>query len=350
MGRFFKGKVKKDRTSLIRYGLIGIAVFIFLILFILVIIKSSKPKPNVIIKDNIKFEVNGKKPKKSDIVTVENYDIKNVTIDYAEFNQAAVGSYNIHVSAKGLNDAWVNVDVVDTKAPELTTKDFAIPVGGEYTAADFVETCKDNSKEECNYAFYDASQNQEGEIVDYSSFTEEGTYTIKIVASDNYQNVTEPKDVTLTIGAGGVPKGTNCQYGNLKVSESRLDYPISIIVGDQNTGCALNKDLWDDNEVQKPVNDLYLENFNKLKTDMKDKLLEHYPKQDATITAFPTYIAILNDSYTGLVGYSIYVKLYVHETGTSVKNEDQYSNYLVASYYINSDGTREYEINKYNLK
>ena len=351
MGKFFKDKIKKDRTSLIKYGLIGFGILIILILFIMIIAKNAKPKPIIDVKENITFEVNGKKPKKSDFVKCENYDINDIKIEYNDFDITKVGSYNITIIAPNIAQETITVYVKDTTGPELTVKDVTIPVDGSYEPKDFVDVCSDNSNEECIINFYNESKNESGDYIDYSSFSEAGVYTVKIIASDPYDNESEPKEAVLTIGENQGP-GTEstCQYGDLTVTESRFNYPLAVNVGDKTTGCALNIDLWDDDETQKPVNDFYKANFTKLQGEMYDELVAHFPKGNATVTAYPHYIAILNDSLTGLVGYAVYVKVYVHENDITIANNSAYDDYLVATYYLKPDGSRIYEINKYNLK
>ena len=353
MGKFFNGRVKKDRTTLIRYVIIGCGIFFIILLFILIAAKSNK-KSNVVLvpKESITVEVNSDWPENTDFFeSIENYDKNLITVDYQDLDVTTVGEYEVQLNAEGYNSVKVMVKVVDTTAPELTLKELTIDYGDAYDIEDFVELCEDNSGDECIIEYYGNSQDQTGKTIDYSAFTEENTYLIKIVAKDNSGNETEVKETKLIIGSGEGENtnqgGENCTYGNLDVSQTRVSYPIAVIVGDQNANCALNRDLWDDSEIQIPVNKFYSDDYEALKKDIDSMLKTQFPN-GAKIVAYPNFVAILNDEIKGLVGYAIYVKVYIvanDYTGT-VDSDDN----LVLAYYIRRDHTRQYVVNKYNVK
>lgn len=108
-----------------------------------------------------------------------------------------IGTYdvNIHINNK---DYIVKLNVVDKTAPTITLKPVEITVGDTYSVEDFVESCKDNYDDKCTVTYYYLSYNEDNEI-DYSSFTEEGSYTVKIAAKDSSDNLSLPLSTTLTI-------------------------------------------------------------------------------------------------------------------------------------------------------
>lgn len=109
-----------------------------------------------------------------------------------------VGEYDVTVTINK-KDYSVKLKVTDDINPELLLKNVTIEAGTPYTINDFVESCTDNYDNECiiNY-YYNSYDNQEN-ILDYSSYTEEGTYEIKIAATDTSGNITVPQTATLTI-------------------------------------------------------------------------------------------------------------------------------------------------------
>lgn len=352
MGKFFNGQVKKDRTTLIRYIIIGCGVFFIILLFILIAAKSNKPPSNVVLtpKDSLTLEVNSNWPEAVDFFDkIENYDTDDLSVTYNDLDMAKVGEYTVTLNADGYNSVDVKVKVTDTKPPELTLRELQINYGDVYKIDDFVVYCEDNSKELCTIDYYQKSQDQNGMLIDYSSFTQEGTYLIKIVAKDESGNETEVKETKLTIGQGTSPvTPTNCIYGGLNVSSSNVDYPIAVIVGDQLSNCALNRDLWDDkNGVQEPVDKFFNDDYAALKTDIDATLKTEFPK-GAKIIVYPTYKAVLNDEAKGLVGYGIHVVVYIasQDYADNIATEEN----KVLEYYIKPDHTRQYIVNKYNLR
>ena len=347
MGKFFNGRVKKDRSTLIKYGTIAGGILLIFILFIIIAAKNSKHNNAVLeLKESIDIEINSELPEKMDFFTkFENYDESLISIEWNGLDTSKVGEYTVTIRAeKGSEDVTVNV--IDSTAPVLKLKDVTIDVGDTYEIEQFVESCTDNSNETCIYEYYKESIDQQGNPIDYSNFTEENTYLIKIIAKDESGNSTPVQDARLIIGSGVAKDASACTYGDLSVSNVRVDYPMAVIVGDQNNQCALSKDLWNSSSVQSPVNKLYQTDYNNLKIELKDILTKkNYPS--ARIVAYPHYIAILNDDLQGLVGYAIYVKVYIvtsDYTGQIDSDEN-----LILAYYLNSDLSRDYEINKYNL-
>ncbi len=353
MGKFFNGQTRGSRTSLIRYIIIGCGIFFIILLFILIAAKSGK-KDNVVLepKKSITLEVNSDLPEVDDLFEkIENFDKNDIIVDYGILDVSSVGQYQIKVSAEKHGEAYIDVIVEDTIIPELILKDVEIEYGNYYSIDDFVASCTDNSGDECIIEYYE-TVDQNGKYVDFSSFTEVGEYVVKIIAKDYSDNPTPVKDAKLTIvGEGSVitPDPGTCLFGNMVVDKAIHNYPISIIVGDQSTGCALDRNIWDsatiDEEVQKFIEDD--KDLLKDQSDVKEALEANFPN-GAKIEMYPEKIVIFNKDIKGLVGFSIHVKVYMvpyNYDGIIDKNEN-----LVLEYYIKTDHTREYLYNKFNIR
>lgn len=102
------------------------------------------------------------------------------------------GSFNVKITVEK-NEYTTKLNVIDDEAPKLVAKDFEIYEDEYYSVDDFVESCTDNSKKECNISFLNTS------LVNYSNYKEPGTYDIKLAATDNSGNKSEAAIVTLTI-------------------------------------------------------------------------------------------------------------------------------------------------------
>ena len=347
MGKFFNGRVQKDRSSIIRYTIIGVGIFFIIVLFALIANKGNK-KPVLNLKDVVTVEVGSEEPDKMEYFTeFKNFDKKKISVDYSRADLKTVGEYYVKITAQGLGDEDVKLVVNDTKAPNLVTRDYSVALGVGYNINNFVESCTDNSGEECIIEYNIGDVDQNGNEIKYQNYTAQGSYTIKLYAKDKSGNTTDVKEVTLNIGTGTSTDPVTCPYGTIDYTASRLTYPVAVIVGNTTTKCALNRDLWDDATTQNPVSEFYKKDYLKLQTDIDAIKNEKYPN-GAKIVAYPHFISVLNDDLKGLVGYAIHVKVYMvalDYTGT-IDSDDN----LILDYYLNSNGSRVYDVNKFNLK
>ena len=123
-------------------------------------------------------------------------EIKDANIEEAFscliYKANLAGKYNVTI-AIGKDQYATSLNVIDDEAPKLIAKDFEIYEDENYSVNDFVESCSDNSQIECNIDYLNTS------LVDYSKFTEPGTYQIKLAAYDRSNNRSEPSTVNLTI-------------------------------------------------------------------------------------------------------------------------------------------------------
>lgn len=349
MGRFFNGKVKNDKSSLIKYGVIAAGVLLIIIILIMIVSNAGKSKGVLTLNPVTEVEVNTELPDKTKFFKeISDFDENDIEIDYNDADISVVGSYTVTISAKGRGSEDVELKVVDTTAPELSVKALTINYGDSYYVEDFVNACTDNYDKECIIEYYTGSVDQHGNVINYSSFQEAGTYKIMIIAKDENGNTSDPQTTDLVIQKDGegpiVP--VDCNYGNLEISED-ISYPVAVIVGDKTSQCAIDRNVWDKKEVQKPVNEFYNSDYERLQTQLAKTLEEEYP-DGAKIVAYPHYIAVLNKDLTGLVGYAIYVKVYV-AAGDEKGNIDTTEN-LKLAYYLKDDKTRQYDVNVFDIE
>ena len=210
--------------------------------------------------------------------------------------------------------------------------------GKTYKASDFVSKCTDNSKEKCVIEFYDEAVNQDGKAIDYSKYSSPGTYTIQIMAHDNSNNYTPATNATLTITEkkkDSNKKKTDttsttikkeCKYGDNKYDKTKYVLATNIT----EDGCAIDLNLYQNEDLTKAVDNLMEKETVKLK---KDFSVLNVP---GSYTLNRNTQAILNNSGTGIVGYALHMELLIDDE-------------IVESYFVNSDGSRVYSVNKYNL-
>lgn len=353
MGKFFNGQVKRNRTTLVRYIIIGCGVFFIIILFILIAVKGKK-KPEVVLisKDEaVIVEINSEKPKVTDFFEdIQNYDTNLLSVDYGNLDTSKVGEYEVILKAEGYNPATAKVIVNDTKPPVLILRELKIKYGETYVLDEFVESCTDNSNTECIIDYY-----QDPYYTDYSSYTDAGTYPIKIIAKDETGNPTTVQETKLIIEGNGIidpnptpdPNPSECKYGNMTISEQR--YPMAVVVGDQTNNCAIDRNLWDDKDTQEPASKFLKQDLDNLKKDAKFKsyLDSNFHETETNIVVKSDIIGIYNDDASGLVGYGIYVEIYLSARNSSEQTDTEEN--LVLSYYLKSDYTRQYITNKCNL-
>ena len=194
--------------------------------------------------------------------------------------------------------------------------------GEKYLPTSFVDTCTDNSNKECIIEFYDLAMTQDGEKIDYSSYTNIGTYNIQIVAKDASGNKTTPITATLTITNNpdadvpdsdipDEPQGDDtpqvCKYGG-----DDYDYENHILATFvTENGCALDLNLYQDTKVQEPV-----EALRPIETE---KLKKEFQKLGITDTVNVNFLkeAVINTEGKGIVGYSLQVEVSVITDGNS---------------------------------
>ena len=333
--KFFNQKVRGSSNKTIAYAIVG-GVLVAMVIFIFMVVftnQSDVGDPIIEIRDLVTVEVNSELPDKTlFFAELQNVDEDDINISFADVDLSKVGDYPIEINLYG-ETYDTKLSVVDTVSPEIHLKNYNIPIGGTYKPEDFVDSCTDNSGEECTIEFYDLAKNQDGNPIDYSTYTDEGTYTIQIVASDSSGNTTTPDTVILVIGESDIVTPSTCNYGN-SVYDSNT-YILGVNVTEN--GCALDLNLYQDESITAAAYELLNQDTDKIKKEVAKLNIN----ASASRTLNQVVSPVLNTTGTGLVGYTVHQELTItYEDGSSE---------LIASYYINTDGSRTYSINKYNL-
>ena len=335
MAKFFNQKVKKGRSKtksnnnkVLLISIIAVVAVIIIGILISVFFRNSHDDAIIKIRDVIAIEVNNENVDKNLFFEqLENVKEKDIKITYKNVDFSEVGTYDVVIKIYG-KKYNSKIQIVDTEVPELVIKDVKINIGESYKANDFVKSCQDNSNKDCIIDFYDLSLDQKGEKIDYRNYTKEGSYEILIVASDASGNKTSPMKATLTIGNDTVVKPITCNYGNAEYDTTNI-----LAVNVTKEGCALDLNLYNDENVLAPVNELIKSENEKIKKELSKINLGvkniHVNSETATV---------LNTTGKGVVGYTLKFTVSIEKNN----NEE-----VIEEYYININGGREFITNKY---
>ena len=335
MAKFFNQKVKKGRSKtksnnnkVLLISIIAVVAVIIIGVLICVFFRDSHDDAIVKIRDIIAIEVNNENVDKNLFFEqLENVKEKDIKITYKNVDFSEIGTYDVVIKIYG-KKYNSKIQIVDTEVPELVIKDVKINLGESYKANDFVKSCQDNSNKECIIDFYDLSLDQNGEKIDYRNYTKEGSYEILIVASDASGNKTSPTKATLTIGKTSEVKPITCKYGNAEYDTTNI-----LAVNVTKEGCALDLNLYNDENVLAPVNELIKSENEKIKKELSKINLGvkniHVNSETATV---------LNTTGKGVVGYTLKFTVSIEKNN----NEE-----VIEEYYININGGREFITNKY---
>lgn len=235
---YIKRYAKKDKM---KWLIMGGAALVLIIIIIIVMLASRKPSskpstPNVVpafeLKEELNLESGSSLPEVVDYFDkLENIDVNDIKITYPDefeisYDKSACteeeieeidkadeehikefdcveptlinpATYGITITMQD-KEYTVNLNVVDTEGPTILTENVEIFVGEKYEIDDFIKLCSDFSNE-CIPNYFKGDLDSDGKEIDYSSFTEPGEYTIKIVAEDLYGNASDPVEVSLRI-------------------------------------------------------------------------------------------------------------------------------------------------------
>jgi len=262
--KFFYNKVYNTKRTIINAIIIGACVIGVILCFIVVSntnVKNLTPeKGNLSIKNEVTVEINEKFENDIFFSEVKNVDLDKIEVTYSlDYNIETPGTYDVTIKVNE-KEYPTKINVVDTTMPTLTLKKHSIDLNKTYSAMDFVESCKDNSNKECQIEFYE-EKDEAGNIIKYNSYTKEGTYSIKIKASDQSGNEVV-KETELTIGnpktttkpepsdPSTPPITTTCKYGN-----NEYDKNLYTLTVDKTTNkCAVSLDLYKDETMTKEIN------------------------------------------------------------------------------------------------
>lgn len=358
---FFDKKHKKKNKYTVPIVIVATIIIVAAIstaIFVTLYNKNKNKKPNnetiipkVVLNKEVEAEVYTEIPeinkyfKKLENIQINDFEIiypedLEIVIDETECDYeedesckkrivTTVGEYKITLQSKKLEkENTVTLKVVDTTSPVLTLKDVTITEGKTYKIEDFIDSCKDNSKLSCTYEY--ANIDEKGNEIDYSAYTKPGTYDIRIIAKDEFDNYSGILSTTLKINK---KKTNTCKYGNLNYSNS---YIIAVKV--DNKECAISGDEANDLSNKAAIK------FNKvLAKEIQDAYLEKELTSrnlEGKININITYGVVPNKANTGIVGY--YLSAEATQTVNGITT-------TIARYYINEDGNRVWKINTLNL-
>ena len=328
--KFFNQKVSNKKKTITQIIIISICVVgIVACLLIANYFNKKLPKDAVIeMRDSVAVEVNSELPDKTVFFTkLEKIDEENISINFDNVDLKKVGDYELEVKVYRKKYKTV-LKVVDTISPVLEVKNVNINEGDAYSANDFVSSCTDNSNEDCIIEFYNLATTQEGEAINYASYSENGTYPIQIIAKDATGNQTAPTSAILIIGDGEEEiSQTKCKFGT---DEYNTDENVLAVSVSEN-GCAIDPALYNNENVLQAIKNLTNVETEKIKNEFKKLNIP-----GAMYLNF-NQIPISNSDGEGFVGY-----------GLEVTMNDE-NNEVIEQYHVKVDGTRSYTVNKYNL-
>lgn len=175
-------------TTIIVIVLLGITLFIFLEKKDIKEKESSNIQTNeekINIKENVEVEIN------SEVLNIKNFfensNFSDGEINYFESDKKIkfdtkynkIGSFKVVMKINDKNYE-TTLNVVDTLAPTLKLKELTITLGDKFEINSFVESCTDNSEEDCILSYKENKK-----------YTKVGTYDVTIIAKDKSDNVVE---------------------------------------------------------------------------------------------------------------------------------------------------------------
>ncbi len=230
-----KKNAKKDKFKWLIVGAGALAVI--LIIIILVLANRKPKKPNVVggdpvfeLKDELVVEAGSSIPEVIDYFKkLENIDLDSIKIEYPDDFEISYDNSFCSDEDNEKMDAGANIDefdciektlrttatygitltiqdkeytvrlvVNDTEAPNISLKPLEIYEGNNYNIEDFISFCVDVTGT-CQLFYYNKDVDESGSIIDYSKYTQPGTYKIKVYAKDDFDNESDVKETELKI-------------------------------------------------------------------------------------------------------------------------------------------------------
>lgn len=335
--KFFYNRVYNTKRTIINITIIVVCIIGIIACFVITSNFQNNnpdgPSGYLSVKTDVTIEVNQKFTNEIFFSKVENFDINDVKVDYPDnFDISKTGTYRINIEINKENYKS-NLIIVDTQKPILLAKNISIDEGKTYTAKDFVEKCTDNSNKDCLISFYKDGIDQDGNKVDYSNYTNPGTYAIKIAASDETGNQ-DVKEIQLVINKKNTvvtPPTIDCKYGNNLYDKSQ--YLIAIDITTNN--CAVSLDLYKDSSMTEKTTKLLDTETTRIKKDVDNLNIA-----GEKFMVNRKINAIGNITGNGIVGYEIQINVTVLKNGKTDK---------ITEYKLDSNGKRVFISNPYNL-
>ncbi len=337
--KFFYDKVHNTKKTIIHLIIIGVCIIGIIICFIITsnFQAENKNKGEVSLKNEVTIEVNEEYTNEIFFSKIENFDIDTINVHYPDgFDASFPGEYTVIITIDG-KDYETKLIVVDTIKPTLVLKELTIKENETYNAQDFVDSCTDNSGKECVIEFYSDGTDEEGNLVDYSVYKEEGIYPIKISASDNSDNQNILETILIIQKESQTKPDENpeplpptvCKYGNNDYDKENYLLALDVTSG----GCAISLDLYNQNEEIKKI----------METETT-RIVKDVQKLNITGTLYldRRISAITNLTATGIVGYELRM-VYTFDDGKGGEQK------TIAEYKLDANGKRVFLSNDYNL-
>lgn len=330
--KFFYNKVYNTKRTIINAIIIGVCIIGVIVCFIIVSSfegeDHSLASGSLSIKNEVTIEVNEEYTNEIFFSKIENVDLEKISVNYSlGYDPSKVGEYEVAIVVNE-KEYPVTLKVVDTTKPTLTLKELTIEKNKSYTIEDFIESCIDNSNEECKLTY--SGIDEDGNAIDYSKYTKEGTYQIKIAATDSSDNQVV-KETKLIIGTNNNNQTVTCKYGN-----NTYDTNTYLLAADISTnGCAVSLDLYKSESMTNEINKIMDTETTKIKRDVEALNLT------GTLALNRKVTAVTNTSGDGIVGYEL--KMIV----TITNNNDTKT---VVEYRVNNEGKRVFINNPYKLE
>ena len=287
---YIKKYAKKDR---LKWLIIGASALVLIIIVIIVILATRNNEPEEIdpaipkfeVKEELVIEAGSSLPEVTDYFdTLENIDVDEIKITYPDEFELSYdtslctaeeveqiyssdepnfddydcvenylltpATYGITIELQG-EEYTVNLIIEDTREPVLILQNVEIYEGDTYELEDFISSCFDVTSE-CDIAYYTEDKDEDGNAIDYSNITEIGEHPIKIIATDDYGNTTEPIEATLTIleVEGNLYTVTFDSNGGSKIRSKRVGENGNVIKPNNPTreGCTFLGWYYNDEE------------------------------------------------------------------------------------------------------
>ena len=177
-----------EKSNKIIVIFLGIIIISIIVLTLFILLKPKDNKENLEntkiyeVVPNLKLAVGSNIPEISDFI--KNID-ETAIIKYYK-NDEEIETLNLNIIGEYKVKIYVNdkeyessLIIFDDVTPEIILKDVTIEFGATYNINSFVESCIDNSNEECILSFSNEKM---------SEYTDSGEYSIEILAKDSSEN------------------------------------------------------------------------------------------------------------------------------------------------------------------
>lgn len=159
-----------------------------ILLFVLPKDNDNKTENNtnaVVVKQELNIELGSEMPNIQEFLESGSLSENAEIIFEDKENLNKIGTYEVSIK-DGENIYKSILNVKDTTAPELTVKNIEFTEGEKKSVSisDFVESCTDNSGEECQFSFVDENREKTGTTPEVGK----GERVVRIMAFDNSGN------------------------------------------------------------------------------------------------------------------------------------------------------------------